>query len=268
LVIPHSRLRSEVPPILAIDLSGKIALVTGASGQLGREIARTLARAGADVGVHYFRNAASAQQRYAEISAMGRRACILQADVTKEADVLRMRAEVTAALGAPDIIVNNAVANYTRETVLDQSVADYVAEFETCVLQNVLMTNAFVPAMIENKWGRVIGINTDCSMMYPVTQSAYVSGKRGMDGVLRILAKEVGMHNITVNQVAPGWTVSDDVHLGDPSIEVPYAARIPLGYRGGPENIANAVAFLASDLACFITGMYLPVCGGMVMPAI
>jgi len=102
-------------------------------------------------------------------------------------------------------------------------------------------------------------------------QSAYVSGKRGMDGVLRVLTKEIGEHQITVNQVAPGWTITDrDRNSFKPLIPPrnPYSKNVPLKRRGEDQEIANVVAFLASDLASFITGAYIPVCGGNVMPAI
>jgi 3-oxoacyl-[acyl-carrier protein] reductase len=104
-------------------------------------------------------------------------------------------------------------------------------------------------------------------------QSAYVSGKRGMDGVYRILAKEVGEHNITVNQVAPGWTISDNCRNIDGAEkntmqDYPYISTVPMKWRPKDTDIANCVCFLASDLAGFITGVYLPVCGGNVMPCI
>jgi 3-oxoacyl-[acyl-carrier protein] reductase len=89
-----------------------------------------------------------------------------------------------------------------------------------------------------------------------------------MDGVFRVLAKEVGQHQITVNQVAPGWTITEKDLWVEPRLMQEYAARVPLKRRGAPQEIANAVAFLASDLASFITGIYLPVCGGNVMPGI
>ena len=100
------------------------------------------------------------------------------------------------------------------------------------------------------------------------SQSAYVAGKRGMDGVLRVLAREVGEHGVTVNQVAPGWTISDNDRRRGTERQPDYERHTALKRRGTDQEIANAVAFLASDLAAFITGVYLPVCGGYVMPAI
>jgi 3-oxoacyl-[acyl-carrier protein] reductase len=135
------------------------------------------------------------------------------------------------------------------------------------------MAKAFVPAMKEQRFGRIIGINTECAMQMFPNQSAYVSGKRGMDGVYRVLAREVGEFNITVNQVAPGWTISDNCRDADPSEknisqDFVYIDRVPMKKRATDEDIANSVCFLASDLAAAITGVYLPVCGGNVMPCI
>jgi len=253
---------------MKIDLSGRLAVVTGGTGQLGRTMVRTLAECGADVAVNYRQNGAKAQELVAELRDRGRRAMAAQADVTDKASVEAMRDAIVRELGHPDIIVNNAVIQYNWVSVLEQGVADYESQFRSCVLHNVLMAQAFVPGMIEKKRGRVIGINTECAMQCFPGQSAYVSGKRGMDGVLRILAKEVGKHNITVNQVAPGWTISDRDREKGTQVNEGYSKNVPLGHRGDDQDIANAVAFLASDLADFITGVYLPVCGGYVMPTI
>lgn len=254
---------------MQIDLSGKIAVITGGGGQLGRVMARTLASCGADVAIHYLRNESRAMELAEEIQAKwGVRTCVVSGDVAKEADVFAMRDKIGAELGSPDIVVNSAVAQYGWTTVLEQAVADYESQFQSCVLQNVLMAKAFVPAMREKRWGRIIAINTECAMTNAATTSAYVSGKRGMDGVLRVLAREIGEYNITVNQVAPGWTISDNDRKNGTEKNEIYDKQVPLGHRGEDQDIANAVAFLASDLASFITGVYLPVSGGTVMPAI
>jgi 3-oxoacyl-[acyl-carrier protein] reductase len=253
---------------MKIDLSGKVALVTGASGDLGRVIAHTLAACGADVAVHYLQSEAKAARLLEELKAKGTRAIMMRADVTRPDDVFAMQRSAAAELGDPDIIVDNAVIQYNWARVLEQAVEDYESQFRSCVLQNVLMAKAFVPAMIRKRWGRVIAINTECAMQNAPGQSAYVSGKRGMDGVLRVLAREIGEHQITVNQVAPGWMISDR-YRGTPAERQPeYEKNVPLKRRGQDQDIANAVAFLASDLAAFITGAYIPVCGGNVMPAI
>jgi len=254
---------------LTLDLTGKICVVTGATGQLGRVMARTFARCGADVAINYLKNQQMAEQLVAEITAMGCRAIAVQADVTDKASVLALRDAVQNGLGEADVIVNNAVIQYTWVSVLEQGLEDYEGQFRSCVLHNVLMAQAFVPGMIAGgKGGRVIGINTECAMQNFPSQSAYVAGKRGMDGVLRVLAKEVGPHGITVNQIAPGWTISDRAREEGSEEQPGYSKSVPLGRRGTDQEIANVAAFLASDLSSFITGVYIPVCGGNVMPAI
>lgn len=253
--------------MLSIDLTGRVAVVTGATGELGRAMVRTLAAAGADVAIHYLKNQEQAKTLLAEVKQAGKRGCIVQADITQEAAILAMRDQVQQELGDADIIINNAVMQcYPWKSVLEQPLADYESQFRSCVLHNVLMARAFVPAMAKRHWGRVIGINTECAMLNLANQSAYVSGKRAMDGVLRIMAKEIGGQGITVNQVAPGWTVSENRPAeGRPDS---YLQTVPLKRWGTDQEIANVVAFLASDLASYVTGAYVPVCGGNVMPCI
>ncbi|WP_407669799.1 SDR family NAD(P)-dependent oxidoreductase [Paenibacillus albus] len=254
--------------MIGLNLSGRTALVTGATGELGRVMVRTLAACGADVVIQYNSNEAKAQELKAEIEGTGRRALIVQADITNEQSINAMRDKVTAELGHVDIVVANAVIQYKWTSVLEQSAEDYVGQFESCVLQSVFLAKAFIPAMIEKGAGRMIGINTECAMQNFPTQSAYVAGKRGMDGVYRILAKEVGEHQITVNQIAPGWTISERDRTNGTEKSEGYEASVALKRRGTDQEIANAVAFLASDLSSFITGAYIPVCGGNVMPTI
>ena len=252
--------------MIPIDLSNKVAVITGGSGALGRVMARTLSDAGADIAICYYRDEKTARQLQDEIAAKGMQATIVQADVTNQDSINAMRDIVSEELGPADIIVNNAVIQYTWTSVLEQSPEDYESQFQSCVLHNVYMVQAFVPKMIESGWGRVISINTECSMQNFERQSAYTSGKRGMDGVLRVLAKEVGAHGITVNQVAPGWTISEKSEAS--ASDEHYWSKVPMQRRGTAQEIANVVLFLASDLASYITGAYIPVCGGNVMPTI
>jgi 3-oxoacyl-[acyl-carrier protein] reductase len=254
--------------MLTIDLSGKTALLTGASGQLGRVMARTLAESGADLILHYHRDEAGAKRVEHEVVTLGRRAVLVRSDVGTEAGVRAIAHVAETSFGWPDVVVINAVAQvHPWSTVQEESIEDYESQFRTCVLQSVFLTKAFVPALREKGWGRIIGINTECAMQMFETQSAYVAGKRGMDGVLRVLAREIGRYGITVNQVAPGWTVSDR-DRERPSDDAGYRQSVPLRRRGTDQEIANVVAFLASDLASFVHGAFVPVCGGNVMPTI
>lgn len=254
--------------LMKIDLTGKLALVTGATGDLGRVMVRTLVECGADIVIHYRSNAEYANKLLEEIVATGKKAITVQADITDYESVIKMRDYVVKSIGTPDIIVDTAVIQYEWKSVLEQDIEDYESQFNSCVMQSVFMAKAFVPYMIEKKYGRVIGINTECSMQNFPNQSAYVAGKRGMDGVLRVLAKEIGEHGITVNQVAPGWTISDRDRIDGTEHCFDYEKNVPLKRRGTDQEIANVVAFLASNLASFITGAYIPVCGGNVMPGI
>jgi 3-oxoacyl-[acyl-carrier protein] reductase len=253
---------------MQIDLSNKIALITGATGQLGRVMARTLAECGADIAIHYGSNKAQALVLQEEIQSLGRRTTIVQADITKLESIQEMKNEIAQQLGTVNIVVANAVIQYQWASILEQSPEDYAGQFDSCVMQSVYLAKAFAPDMIKLKWGRFVGINTECSMQNFPTQSAYVAGKRGMDGVYRVLAKEIGEHQITVNQVAPGWTISERDRANNTEHSEAYEQTVPLKRRGTDQEIANAVAFLASDLASFITGAYLPVSGGNVMPSI
>ncbi len=203
-----------------------------------------------------------------EALAMSVKAITVQADVTDAESVENMATLIRKELGSPDIIVNNAVIQYDWKPVLEQGLEDYESQFRSCVLQSVLMAKAFVPAMQQKHWGRVIAINTECAMQNFPDQSAYTAGKRGMDGLLRVLAREVGEFGITVNQVAPGWTRSEHDRPGHDQEDAAYIAGVPLRRRGTAREVANVVAFLASDLASFITGAYIPVSGGNVMPTI
>ena len=256
--------------MLTIDLRGNLAVITGASGMLGRVMARTFADCGADLVLHYFRNKEEADMLAGELRRKtGRRVMTVQADITSEEDVARMKNDVIAKFGVPDILVHNAVVQYERKSVLEQPLADFKSQFDSCVMQTVLMTKAFVPEMIaRGNGGRIVVINTECAALAEPDFGAYVAGKRGLDGLVRVLAKELGPHKITVNQVAPGWTVTENDRRDHTEAQPDYEKTVPLGRRGTDEEIAQMCAFLASPLASFTTGAYIPVSGGRVMPAI
>jgi 3-oxoacyl-[acyl-carrier protein] reductase len=254
--------------VIPIDLSGHVAVVTGASGELGRVIAKTLVEAGAAVAVHYHHGAERARTLVEELTGRGGRAFCVQADVTHEPSVMALRDCVHRELGDADILVNNAVVQYPWKSVLDQPDEDFESQFRSCVMHTVYMARAFAPAMVRRRWGRIIAINTECAMQCFASQGAYASAKRGLDGVVRVLARELGPHQITVNQVAPGWMVSDKYRQTGTERQPGYESQVPLRHRGSDQDVANMVTFLASELAAFTTGAYVPVSGGNVMPGI
>jgi 3-oxoacyl-[acyl-carrier protein] reductase len=252
---------------MEINLNGHKVLVTGATGALGRAMVRTLAGCGADLIVHYRTNKELAEALAREVRNSGRLAMTIQADVTDQNAVVSMRDKIAADFGPPDIVVVSAVVQYNHIPILEQGVDDYVSQFQTCMLQPILMAKAFVPSMIERSWGRIIGINTEAAVRCGERHSAYAAAKRGMDGILRVLAREVGRHGITVNQVAPGWMITEKFPGDGNDAQKAYTEGTALKRRAGAQEVANVAAFLASDLAAYITGEFINVSGGSVMPS-
>ena len=253
---------------MEINLKGKKALVTGGSGGLGRTIVRTLADCGADVIIHYHSDKNNAEALAEELKTIGRNTMTVQGDITNRESVNEMRRKIEAYFVMPDIMVVNAVIQYQWKPLLEQDIADYYSQFESCVMQMVYMSKEFIPYMKEQNYGRIVVMNTECAMLAEEGCSAYTSAKRGLDGIVRVLAKEVGRNGITVNQIAPGWTITDKERENGVNPAPEYVATVPLARRGTDRDIANMTAFLASDLASFTTGAYIPVAGGRVMPTI
>lgn len=256
--------------MLTIDLRGHLAVITGASGMLGRVMARTFAECGADLVLHYFHGKDEAEKLAGELRrTTGRRIMTVQADITSSEAVAHMKDEVIQRMGVPNILVHNAVIQYKWLPILEQPLGDFDSQYQSCVMQTVHMTQAFVPEIIEKGGGgRIVVINSECAALAEANCGAYTAAKRGLDGLVRVLAKELGPHHITVNQVAPGWTITDQDRRNHSESQPDYDKTVPLGRRGTDQEIAQMCAFLASPLASFTTGAYIPVSGGRVMPAI
>jgi 3-oxoacyl-[acyl-carrier protein] reductase len=243
---------------------GRTAIVTGASRGIGRAIALQLAAEGANVVVNYHANAAAAAEVASAIAASGARAEVVQADVSLAADVERL---VSAALGAfhkVDILVNNA--GITRDQLLMRmSEDDFTAVLDTNLKSAFLMTKAVLRPMLRARYGRIVNITSISGVMGNAGQANYSASKAGLIGFTRSVAREVASRNITCNAVAAG-VIDTDIWAGVPQAAIDsLVGMIPLTRKGTPEEIAEAVAFLASDQSAYITGQVLNVDGGLVM---
>ncbi|MDG5470256.1 3-oxoacyl-[acyl-carrier-protein] reductase [Jeotgalibacillus sp. ET6] len=247
-----------------MKLEGKTALVTGASRGIGKEIALELARNGADVAINFSGSKDRAEQVAAEISELGRKAFVIQANVGEADQVQNMIKETLSHFGSIDILVNNA--GVTRDNLLMRMKDDEWDEVININLKGVfLTTKAVTRSMMKQRSGRIINISSIVGVMGNPGQSNYVASKAGVIGLTKSTAKELSSRGITVNAVAPGFIETDMTDKLTEDIQVEMKKQIPLARFGSPSDIAKVVLFLSSDDASYITGQTLHVDGGMVM---
>lgn len=243
-------------------LEGKIALVTGASRGIGRAIARTLAGYGADVAVNYCGSREKAQEVADEITAIGRRAMIVQADISSQEECERMFKEVADQLGVPDILVNNA--GITRDNLaMRMSEEEFDQVLDTNLKGTFFCMKLAAKQMLRKRYGRIISLSSIVGLHGNAGQINYSAAKAGVVGMTKSLAKELASRGITVNAVAPGYVETDMTAVLTDAQKAAMMTQIPLGRIGQPQDIAEAVAFLASDKAAYITGQVISVDGGM-----
>ena len=244
-------------------LDGRVALVTGASRGLGREIALALGQAGARVALNYANNADVARAAFDEYTSRGYEGLLAQADVTDEAAVIRLVAEVEQSLGPLDIVVCNATCAQPQLPLEQYDWAFFQRMLDFFVKSPYLLTRACLPGMKDRGRGRIINITSEVFQMGASPFSAYVAAKGGQVGLCRSLARELAPAGITVNMVAPGW-VPVERHADDPAeAKEAYRATVPIGRFGLPADVAGAVVYLASDEASFVTGQTITVNGGL-----
>jgi len=243
-------------------LTNRVALVTGASRGLGAAIAKKLAACGARVAVNYFASPHMVENVLAAIRSSGGVAKALKADVRDEAEVTRLVAETESAFGPIDILVLNATGPQPFIPLEKLTWRHCLDQLEFFVKSPVLLARAVLPGMKARRYGRIIQIGSEVFERGVPEFSNYVQAKGAQLGLTRSWAMELAPWQITVNLVAPGW-IPTERHADDPQeLKDAYARAVPLGHMGVPDDVADAVAFLASDEAKFITGQKLSVNGG------
>jgi len=244
-------------------VEGRVALVTGASQGIGRACALLLASSGAQVAL-CARNADKLAETRAQIAAAGGRAEVFQLDVADEDQVKAVCKDVVAKLGRLEILVNNA--GITRDQlIMRMKRADWDAVLATNLTGAYLCTQAAISPMLKQRYGRIINITSIFGQIGQTGQANYAASKAGLIGLTKSVAREVGSRNITCNAVAPGWIETEMTKDLPQEMKDAVLKMIPLGRTGTDVDVANAVRFLASEEAGYITGHVLDVNGGMHM---
>ncbi|MBE5101006.1 3-oxoacyl-[acyl-carrier-protein] reductase [Priestia aryabhattai] len=245
-------------------LQGKVAVITGASRGIGRAVAIELGKLGAKVVVNYSGSEAKALEVVDEIKGLGTDAIAVQANVAESDSVQAMIKEAISTFGSVDILVNNA--GITRDNLLMRMKEDEWDDVINTNLKGVfLCTKAVTRQMMKQRAGRIINISSIVGVSGNAGQANYVAAKSGVIGLTKTTAKELASRNITVNTVAPGFIATDMTDKLNEEVQAEMLKQIPLASFGQPEDVANAVAFLASDASRYITGQTIHVDGGMVM---
>jgi len=246
-----------------MSLSGRVALVTGASQGIGRTVAQRLAKGGATVAVAA-RNQEKLNELVAEIIGAGGQAAAFALDVADEDQVKATVKAVIAQFGKVDVLVNNA--GITRDQlVMRMKRADWDAVLQTNLTSAYLCIQAVISSMLKQRWGRIINITSIFGQMGQAGQANYSASKAGLIGLTMAIAREVGSRNITCNAIAPGFIETAMTAVLSAEFKQAAVKQIPLGRVGTSEDVAGTVAFLASDDASYITGHVLNVNGGMLM---
>ncbi len=243
-------------------LQGRVALVTGASRGIGRATALALAAQGASVAVGYGSNVDAAESVAAEARALGVNAVAIGAELSDAEQAATLVPRTVEALGGIDVVVNNA--GLTRDNLaMRMSDADWRAVIDVDLTAAFVVCRAALRPLLRQRWGRIVNVASISGVMGNPGQANYSAAKAGLIGLTKSLAREVGSRSITVNAVAPGFIETDMTTTLDAALRERVTAAIPMERMGTAEEVAAAIAFLASPQASYITGHVLHVDGGM-----
>ena len=246
-----------------MSLSGRVALVTGASQGIGRACALRLAKDGAALAVAA-RNQEKLNELVNEITAAGGKAAAFSVDVGDEEQIKTAVKSALSQFGKIDILVNNA--GITRDQlVMRMKRADWDSVLNTNLTSAYLCIQQVISSMLKQRWGRIVNVSSIFGQMGQAGQANYAASKAGLIGLTMAIAREVGTRNITCNAIAPGFIETAMTSVLSEEFKQNAVKMIPLGRVGTPDDVASAVAFLASDEAAYITGHVLNVNGGMLM---
>ena len=246
-----------------IDLSGSVALVTGASRGIGAVIARRLAEAGVKVGVNYLPSPDSAEEVVSSIISAGGEALLVEGDVAQEEPAKSTIQQVVSHWGRIDILVNNAGINRDR-LLLRMNTDDWDQVIQVDLRGAFLCTRFVMPHLIKQRSGRVVNISSVVGISGNPGQANYAAAKAGLIGFTKSVAREVASRNVTVNALAPGYITTGMVEKLSEAAREKILSRIPMGRFGVAEDVSEAVVFLCSKGASYITGEVLTIDGGMI----
>ncbi|MCS7243246.1 MAG: 3-oxoacyl-[acyl-carrier-protein] reductase [Candidatus Calescibacterium sp.] len=248
-----------------ITLEGKNTLITGGSRGIGRAISLKLAQAGSNIVINYKASKNEAYQLAEEINRQyGVKAVPIQADVSDIEQVKKMKEIVNKEIGSINIVVNNAgVTNDKLLRNMTPEIWDNIIKSNLYSVYNVC--HVFIEDMLENRWGRIINISSIVGLMGSAGQANYAAAKAGIIGFTKSIAKEYAKRKITANVICPGYIETDMTKNLAPKIKEAIINSIPIGRAGEPEEVANLVLFIASELSSYITGEVINISGGLYM---
>ncbi len=243
-------------------INNRVALVTGSTRGLGKQMALALARSGARVAMNYYGNQKVAYESFAELQSVGGEHCLVRADVTDAAAIATMLDDISTQLGPVDILVLNATCEQPLRKIEDYDWAFFQQMVDFFQKSPFLLTKACLPAMREQRWGRIVHITSEVFPGAWAEFCPYVSAKGGQTGLARSNAREFAPYGVTVNMIAPGWIPVERHTDATDNDKAAYLATAPMGRFGDPADVAAALLYLASEEAKFVTGSVIDVNGG------